>query len=155
MEPVPVFEGVKNLKLVYICSPLQGDIQGNIKKAIGYCAYAANKGVLPLAPHTIFTQYLDDTIPEQRERGLTMGIELLKRCDELWVCGNIISKGMKNEIAFAQRNGICTQYITGKTISEAKDDPPCIKKSLAGRISAAKPVTAKAKNHTTNFILER
>ena len=30
-----------------------------------------------LAPHTIFTQYLDDEQPEQREQGLRMGRDLM------------------------------------------------------------------------------
>ena len=98
------------LKLVYICSPLRGDIQSNIKKANTYCAYAAEKGVIPLAPHTIFTQYLDDTKPQQRQKGLEMGMELLKRCDELWVCGDVLSNGMKQEIEYAKGHGITTLY---------------------------------------------
>ena len=56
-----------------------------MEKAKDYCAYAASCGVIPLAPHTIFTQYLNDAVPEQREQGLRMGHELLERCDELWV----------------------------------------------------------------------
>lgn len=66
-----------------------------------YCAYAASCGVIPLAPHTIFTQYLNDAVPEQREQGLRMGHELLERCDELWVMGDTISQGMKDEIGLA------------------------------------------------------
>ena len=76
------------LRLVYISSPLRGDMEKNMEKAKDYCAYAASCGVIPLAPHTIFTQYLNDTVPEQREQGLRMGHELLERCDELWVMGD-------------------------------------------------------------------
>jgi hypothetical protein len=52
------------LRLVYISSPLRGDVERNIQRARDYCAYAASCGVIPLAPHTIFTQYLDDEQPE-------------------------------------------------------------------------------------------
>ena len=65
-----------------------------MEKAKDYCAYAASCGVIPLAPHTIFTQYLNDAVPEQREQGLRMGHELLERCDT-------ISQGMKDEIGLA------------------------------------------------------
>ena len=75
------------MRLVYISSPLRGDMEKNMEKAKDYCAYAASCGVIPLAPHTIFTQYLNDAVPEQREQGLRMGHELLERCDELWVRG--------------------------------------------------------------------
>lgn len=70
------------MKLVYICSPLRGAIEENIKKANRYCEYAAGCDTIPLAVHTIFTAYLQDDIPEQREKGLKMGLALLRRCDE-------------------------------------------------------------------------
>lgn len=90
------------MKLVYICSPLSGDMEKNKQKAIEYCSAATRMGAIPLAPHTIFTQFLDDNVPEQRRQGLKMGLELLKKCDELWVCGDVISEGMRGEIAFAK-----------------------------------------------------
>ena len=89
------------MRLVYVSSPLRGDMEKNMEKAKDYCAYAASCGVIPLAPHTIFTQYLNDAVPEQREQGLRMGHELLERCDELWVMGDTISQGMKDEIGLA------------------------------------------------------
>ncbi|QNK41553.1 DUF7768 domain-containing protein [Caproicibacter fermentans] len=85
-------------KLVYICSPYHGVMERNRLNAVEYCEYAAQMGVIPLAPHTIFTQYLDDDVPSQREVGLKMGLELLRRCDELWVFGSVITEGMEQEI---------------------------------------------------------
>lgn len=127
------------MKLVYICSPLKGDIPGNIAKAVEYCAYAARQGVIPLAPHTIFTQYLNDAIPAQREQGLRMGIELLKRCDEFWVCGDTISIGMQNEILYAQNHGIPLRYLPDREIGR---DSPTVKAlhtaSLTEKLHAAK-----------------
>lgn len=99
------------MRLVYVCSPLRGDIEKNIQRAHEYCAYAADCGTIPLAPHTIFTHYLDDQRPEQRERGLNMGLELLKRCDEIWVMGSVFSAGMLGEIAFAKAEDIPTLYV--------------------------------------------
>lgn len=111
------------MKMVYICSPLRGDIEGNIKKALEYCALAESQGVIPLAPHTIFTQFLNDTIPEQRQRGLMLGLELLKRCDELWVFGNVISQGMKAEIEEARQNSIPTRYIKESDLIQNQRPP--------------------------------
>ena len=91
------------MRLVYISSPLRGDVERNIQRARDYCAYAASCGVIPLAPHTIFTQYLDDEQPEQREQGLAMGRDLMWRCDDLWVVGNTISSGMREEMELATR----------------------------------------------------
>lgn len=92
--------------MVYICSPLRGHYEENIKNANRYCQIAAGLGVIPLAPHTIFTQYLNDTLPDQREQGLQMGLALLERCDEVWRMGPIISEGMRGETELAAKLGI-------------------------------------------------
>ncbi|MBW7573170.1 DUF7768 domain-containing protein [Caproiciproducens faecalis] len=125
------------MKLVYICSPLKGDMQENIKKATAYCAYAAEQGVIPLAPHTIFTQYLDDTVPLQRQKGLMMGMELLKHCSELWVCGDVVSEGMKREISYAQKHDIATLYYSetffhNQTVSHKEDYGLRMKQKIIG-----------------------
>ena len=106
------------MKLVYICSPLRGVIEENIKKAQRYCEYAAGCNVIQLAPHAIFTVYLNDNILEQRAQGLKMGLELLKRCDEIWVCGDEISQGMQGEIELATQLHIPTVYVLEHHIEE-------------------------------------
>ena len=110
------------MKLVYICSPLRGDgafgtsTEQNIKRAHEYCAYAADCDVIPLAPHTIFTNYLDDKNPEQRRQGLNMGLKLLKRCDEMWIMGGVLSEGMKGEIALAEKKNIPRLYVADEMV---------------------------------------
>lgn len=98
------------LKMVYICSPLRGNLDRNITNAVSYSKHAAGQGVLPLAPHTIFTQYLNDLIPAERQQGLTMGLELLARCDELWVYGSLISEGMRAEIQYAKEHSMPIKF---------------------------------------------
>lgn len=94
------------MKMVYVCSPLKANdersMEENMNRAKEWCRQASELNVLPLAPHTIFTQYLDDTIPSQRDKGLEMGIELLKQCKEIWVHGNTLSEGMISEIILAK-----------------------------------------------------
>lgn len=101
---------MKSNKIVYICSPLKGDVQNNIAKANYYSRFAYEKGCIPLAPHTVFTQFLNDDNPKERERGKAMGLKLLDLCAELWVFGPKISDGMKAEIERARKNGILTRY---------------------------------------------
>lgn len=91
---------------IYICSPLRGDIKRNINKAIGYSRFVYSKGGVPLAPHVIFTTFLDDEIPEERAAGMEMGLELLRVCDELWAFGETVSEGMASEIAAAKELGL-------------------------------------------------
>lgn len=102
------------MKMVYICSPLRGDVERNIRKANGYCRFAAAKSVVPIAPHAMFTGFLDDAIAEEREMGLVMGLELLKHCTELWVFGSRVSEGMLAEMEAAKQLNILIRYFTDK-----------------------------------------
>lgn len=104
------------MKMVYICSPLRGDYEKNIAKANEYAREEVLKGNCAIAPHCVFTQFLDDEVPEERSLGQEMGKELLCRCDELLVCGNVISEGMREEIKAAYENDIA---VLGRDLSIA------------------------------------
>ena len=96
--------------MIYICSPYSGDTQTNTLRAREYCRAAMEEGYLPVAPHLYFPQFLDDTLPEERETGLCICERLLVRCAEVWVFGGRISSGMKREMACAEANGIPVRY---------------------------------------------
>uniref|UniRef100_UPI0040385378 DUF7768 domain-containing protein n=1 Tax=Sporomusa silvacetica TaxID=55504 RepID=UPI0040385378 len=51
-------------KFIYVCSPLKGDLERNIRKANGYCRFAVKNSVVPIAPHAMFAGFLDDNIQE-------------------------------------------------------------------------------------------
>lgn len=96
-------------KFVYICSPCRGDYEANLQKARNYCRAVMTKrqDVVPIAPHLLFTQFLDDTKPTERSLGLEAGIALLDMCDEIWVFGlDNPSEGMKGEIEYAKEHEI-------------------------------------------------
>ena len=97
--------------VIYICSPLKGDVKRNIEKANYYARYAYSQGCIPLAPHTIFTQFLDDNNPKERNDGMAMGLALLEHCAELWVFGTNITKGMRKEIDYARKQKIEIRWI--------------------------------------------
>lgn len=97
------------MKFVYICSPCRGRLEQNIRKANDYCWFAAQKGVVPFAPHTAFTGFLDDTVLEQRQLGMKLGLEILKVCDEIWVFGSL-SEGMKIEVEMARELNLPIRY---------------------------------------------
>lgn len=88
--------------LVYICSPYSGDVAGNVKNARRYCRFAFEQGCIPIAPHLLFTQFLDDSNLKERELGLHFGNVLMSQCREVWVFGNIVSPGMDAEIRRAR-----------------------------------------------------
>jgi hypothetical protein len=101
--------------LVYIASPFAGDIELNIGNAKRFCQYAVSRGTIPLAPHLHYPQFLDDSDPKSRKLGLAFALTLLERCDELWVFGDTISRGMKAEISAAGRGNIPIRYFADIT----------------------------------------
>lgn len=90
------------LKTVYICSPLKGDIEGNLEKVKGYTKFALLCGVAPVTPH-FFAFCIDDTNPNERKIGMDAGQTLMGMCDEIWVFGTNRSEGMLKEIDLAKR----------------------------------------------------
>lgn len=96
--------------LVYICSPFSGDISGNIDRARKYSRFAVDNQAIPLAPHLLFPQFMDDAA--ERELAMFMDLVLLGRCEELWVFGENISEGMSAEIGKAKRRNMKIRYFT-------------------------------------------
>ena len=52
--------------VVYICSPLAGDVECNQEKARTYCRFAVDRGCIPIAPHIYFTQFMNDASRKAR-----------------------------------------------------------------------------------------
>ena len=100
--------------LVYICSPYSGEVEYNLNRARGYCRLAIGKGYIPLAPHLLFPQFLDDDDRQQRELGLFFALVLLSKCEEIWAFGNRISEGMTREMEAATRRCIPIRRFTDK-----------------------------------------
>ena len=88
--------------IVYICSPFSGDVDGNIAAAQRYSRFAVDKGYIPIAPHLLFPQFLDDNDPKERQLGLFFGNALMSKCAEIWVFGSTFSAGMEVEIKRAK-----------------------------------------------------
>lgn len=75
--------------LVYICSPLSGDVEANSERTRKFCRYAVEQGQIPLAP-----QFIDDDVKEERELAIFMDVILL---------GNRVSPGMQVELDVAKK----------------------------------------------------
>ena len=101
---------INNKKIVFICSPYKGDISKNTTRAKRYGRYAISEGAVPIIPHLMYPQFLDESDTRERAIGLEMGLELLGICHEIWVFGDIISPGMVAEINVAGENKIPIKY---------------------------------------------
>lgn len=105
--------------LVYICSPFAGDVENNVNMAKVYSRFAVRNACIPLAPHLLFPQFMDDSVPAERSIALFMGMVLLGKCEQVWVFGNTISKGMAAEIEKAKKKNMPIRYFT-KELEEVK-----------------------------------
>ena len=100
------------MPLVYICSPFRGEVGRNCTDARRYCAFAVEQKVIPIAPHLLFPQFMDDETPEERELAIHMELILLGHCKEIWYFGDRISTEMKRELKRALARGIRVRHFT-------------------------------------------
>ena len=96
--------------IVFICSPYAGEVEKNILAAKYYSRFAVDKGYIPIAPHLLFPQFLNDADPNERQLGLFFGDALMSKCSEVWVFGSRISAGMETEIKRAKWKNYRLRY---------------------------------------------
>ena len=99
-------------RFVYICSPYRDSPRINVMRARQYCKFAVIRGRIPIAPHLYFPQFMSET--NERGRVMSMNLELLRLCGEVWVFGEKITEGMETEIAHAKRLRKNIRYFTTK-----------------------------------------
>ena len=113
-DPVP-YQAISNMDkeqkrympMAYICSAYSGDVEGNAEKARRYSRFAVDTGKIPIAPHLLFPQFMEEE--SERELAMFMDIAILSKCRELWVFGKPTA-GMLNEIAYAERKQMTIKY---------------------------------------------
>lgn len=93
---------------VVIESPFAGDTEKN-KAYLRRCmADSLARGEAPFASHGLYTQdgVLDDSVPEERLKGIDAGLAIAKRLDMTAVYADLgISSGMRTGIASAHAAG--------------------------------------------------
>lgn len=111
---------------VYIISRYRAEneeeLEFNKKIARYYCRQILEEGNVPVAPHLYYTQFLDDSYPEDRKAGLYLGIRELRESKEylLVIVDGVISEGMKGEIEEIGRLGMKGRLVA-LTRQEAED----------------------------------
>jgi hypothetical protein len=71
----------------------------------------------------MFPQFMDDTNEEERELAIFMDIILMGKCQEVWVLGDTISRGMRIEIEKANKRKQRVRYFN-KNFEEV--DAECV-----------------------------
>jgi len=103
------------MMLVLIESPYAGDVQLNELYARAAMRDCLERGEAPFASHLLFTQprVLDDSIPEQRARGIEAGLAWGAKADKTVVyIDRGISAGMRQGIERAKAEGRPVEYRT-------------------------------------------
>lgn len=105
--------------MIFVCSPYRGSISENVAVADHLCSLAVQCGHIPIAPHLWLTRWLDDSVEAEREKGIRMSMEMLRRCDRMlvWTASGI-TEGMTQEIKYAQECQVERVYV--KTYSDAE-----------------------------------
>ena len=86
------------MKIVFVCHPWKGKHEfEEITKRI--CWHLAMKeDIVPFSPALLYNTFLNDDILEQRMKGITCGLNLLKNCDAIYIYKQKgTSDGMKAE----------------------------------------------------------
>lgn len=111
------------MKIVYIAHPIGNDVKANLEKIRKIVRHInlTMPEIIPFVPYYADCVSMDDSIKEERERGIRNDMEFFKRkCfDELWLYGDCISNGMKAEIELAYDCGIGIIPKTVETLAGA------------------------------------
>ena len=77
-----------------------------------YCRFAVDTGYVPIAPHLLFPQFMNDSDTAERDLALFMDLVLLSKCAELWVFGEKVSRGMGIELEKARQKRKTVRFFT-------------------------------------------
>lgn len=91
-----------------------------LKRALGNLL--AINDLPTMAVHLMFPRFMNDNNDDDRTKAITMGLNILARCDELWCFGEKISKGMLIELMFASNYMIKIRHFTEDCVLIPKKD---------------------------------
>ena len=100
-----------NRTFAYVSAP-NGESHAHAKLR-NYCRQLYDLGYLPICPTLMFSRFLDGELPEERENGRAMSMDILRRCRVLVICSNDVTEDMEKEILLAKRLGIVATTLAG------------------------------------------
>ena len=84
----------------------------NAEVARQYTHFALEKVTIPITPHLLFPHIMNDLDAEGRQHALRIKLILLGRCEELWVFGDNLSEGMRQEIQRAKTRNMIVRWFS-------------------------------------------
>jgi hypothetical protein len=92
---------------VVLESPYAGEVERNVAYAKLCMKDSLMRNEAPLLSHLLYTQVLDDTIPEERTLGINAGLAWLDVADKhVFYTDYGMSKGMEYAMEYAIKSGI-------------------------------------------------
>jgi hypothetical protein len=96
---------------VVIESPYAGDVEANVAYAWECLRDSLRRGEAPIASHLLYTQVLDDSVPDSRALGIAAGLTWLPAADLMVVYTDRgHSPGMKAAVRAAADCGIRVEF---------------------------------------------
>jgi len=106
------------MEKAYICSPLSGNTKENLKNAVAYARFVFDRcGMIPVMSH-FYVLILDDDIEFERKIGTSLGLEMILDAKHMWVFGDTITLGMKDEIRLAESLKRVIHYVSDEQCEE-------------------------------------
>ena len=103
----------KYYPLVYVCSPFRGNIDENIINARKYSRFTFDKKNIPITPHLLYPQFINDNDLFERNIAIhKINYVLIGLCKEMWVFGDVITEGMEREILIAKKRKMRISYFS-------------------------------------------
>ena len=106
------------MKRVILESPFAGDVKANKAYARRAMKHSLSLGEAPLASHLLYTQMLDDNIPEERQQGIDAGLAWRQVAElAVFYVDRGMSTGMKYALEAHLASGVPVEF---RRLSKAK-----------------------------------
>jgi len=99
------------MQITILESPFAGNVEANTEYARKCMLDSLKRGEAPMVSHLLYTQVLDDTIPNERKLGIDAGLSWRKVAEKTVVYIDLgISNGMQYGIDDAVKNNREIEY---------------------------------------------
>lgn len=114
------------MKVVYLAHALRGDKAGNLRRARAWFRWAIAQDVVVVMDWVLLAEEAPEF--DNGDAWQPICLELLERCDEIWLVGGRVSEGMTIELHHATMHGLRVRDLT-----DLGAEPPAISLTLEAK----------------------